>query len=61
VKKILFVNPSNRNDIFENVKILSLPPLNLAMLAAVASDLYEVTIVDEVKEEINFATAAKAA
>jgi hypothetical protein len=26
VKKILSINPSNRNDIFDNVKVLSIPP-----------------------------------
>jgi hypothetical protein len=54
MKKISFVNPSNKDDIFENIKVLSLPPLNLATLAGYTPAKYDVTIVDEAKEKINF-------
>lgn len=55
MKKILFVNPSYyENDILENVKVLSLPPLNLALLAGHTPEQYEVEIVDEaVNDTIN--------
>lgn len=38
MKKILFVNPSTKDDMFENIKVLSLPPLNLA------EDIFDKTI-----------------
>jgi len=54
VKKILFVNPSNKNDILENVKILSLPPLNLGILASHTPEKYEIEIIDEAIDTIDF-------
>ena len=58
MKKISFINPSNKNDIFENIKVLSLPPLNLGILAGYTPEKYDVTILDEAKDTINFDIAA---
>jgi len=54
VKKILFVNPSNKDDILENVKILSLPPVNLGILASHTPEKYEIEIIDETIGTIDF-------
>lgn len=54
VKKILFVNPSNKDDILENVKIFSLPPLNLGILASRTPEEYEIEIIDESLGIIDF-------
>jgi radical SAM superfamily enzyme YgiQ (UPF0313 family) len=54
LKKILFVNPSNRDDILENVKILSLPPLNLGILAGHTPENYQIEIIDEAIDTIDF-------
>ena len=54
MKKILFVNPSYRDDVLENVKILSLPPLNLGILASHTPDKYEIEIIDEAIDTIDF-------
>lgn len=54
MKKILFVNPSNKNDILENVKIFSLPPLNLGILASRTPEEYEIEIIDESLGIIDF-------
>jgi radical SAM superfamily enzyme YgiQ (UPF0313 family) len=54
VRNILLVNPSNRNDPLENVRTLALPPLSLALLAGCTPPRYEVRIVDEAFEDIDF-------
>jgi radical SAM superfamily enzyme YgiQ (UPF0313 family) len=54
VKKILFVNPSYRGDVLEHVKVLSLPPLNLATLARCTPDTYDIAIIDEAMDTIDF-------
>lgn len=54
MKKIMFVNPSHRGDVLEKVKVLSLPPLNLATLASCTPDKYEMAIVDEAMDTIDF-------
>lgn len=54
MKKILLINPSYRNDVLENVKILGLPPINLAILARITPEEYEVSILDEHREVIDF-------
>jgi hypothetical protein len=54
LKKILFINPSNKDDILENVKILSLPPLNLGILASHTPENYEIEIIDEAIDTIDF-------
>ncbi len=54
MKKILFVNPSNKDDILENVKIFSLPPLNLGILASRTPEEYEMEIIDESLGIIDF-------
>lgn len=54
MKKILMINPSNKNDVLEGVKILSLPPLCLAILASQTPVEYDVSIIDEHLQDINF-------
>ena len=54
MKKILFVNPSNKDDILENVKILSLPPVSLGVLASHTPEDYEMEIIDESIDTIDF-------
>jgi radical SAM superfamily enzyme YgiQ (UPF0313 family) len=54
VKKILFVNPSNKDDILEHVRILSLPPINLGVLAGLTPEEYEMEIIDESIDTIDF-------
>jgi radical SAM superfamily enzyme YgiQ (UPF0313 family) len=54
MKKILFVNPSNKDDILEGIKVLSLPPMNLGLLASYTPEKYDIRIVDETIEDINF-------
>lgn len=54
MKRIVFINPSNRDNIFENIKVLALPPLNLAILAGYTPEEYDVMIIDEGKETIDF-------
>jgi len=46
VKKILFINPAFKESLHSNIKVLAIPPLNLAMIAAYTPDHYEVEIVD---------------
>jgi radical SAM superfamily enzyme YgiQ (UPF0313 family) len=54
MKKIVFINPAYRTNLLDNVRVLALPPLNLMMLAAYTPDSYEVEILDEVFEDIDF-------
>ncbi|MFB0506026.1 MAG: radical SAM protein [Thermodesulfobacteriota bacterium] len=54
MKKILFVNPSNKDDILEHVRILSLPPINLGVLAGLTPEEYEMEIIDESIDTIDF-------
>ncbi|MEE4240007.1 MAG: cobalamin-dependent protein, partial [Desulfopila sp.] len=57
MKKILFINPAYRTNLLDNVRVLALPPLNLMMLAAYTPDSYEIQIVDEIFEDVDFDAA----
>ena len=50
--KILLVSPVNKNEVMAQVKSSVLPPLNLAIIAALTPDCHEISIVDENKENI---------
>jgi len=54
MKKILLINPSFKESLHSNIKVLALPPLNLAMVARYTPERYEVEIVDEAVENLNF-------
>jgi radical SAM superfamily enzyme YgiQ (UPF0313 family) len=54
MKKILLINPSFKGSLHSNIKVLAIPPLNLAILARYTPDQYEVEIVDEAVEDLNF-------
>lgn len=54
MKKILLISPAYRTKLLENVRVLALPPLNLTILAACTPEEYEVKIVDESMETIDF-------
>ncbi len=53
-KKILFINPSISNTVFGKMKMLALPPMGLGVLAALTPDKYEVSIIDENMDQIDF-------
>jgi radical SAM superfamily enzyme YgiQ (UPF0313 family) len=54
MKKILLVNPSFKGSLHSNIKVLALPPLNLATIARYTPEHYEVRIVDEAMEDLDF-------
>ena len=54
MKKILLIAPAYRTKLLENVRVLALPPLNLTILAAHTPEEYDVKIVDESVESIDF-------
>jgi radical SAM superfamily enzyme YgiQ (UPF0313 family) len=54
MKKILLVNPADKRNLHSNIKVLAIPPLSLAMIARYTPDHYEVQIVDEAVEELDF-------
>jgi radical SAM superfamily enzyme YgiQ (UPF0313 family) len=58
MKKILLINPAFKGSLHSNIKVLAIPPLNLAMIARYTPDHYEVEIVDEGVEELDFETPA---
>src|SRR5262245_62886182 len=51
VKRILFINPALKGSLHSNIKVLAIPPLNLAMVAAYTPDHYEIEIIDEAVED----------
>src|SRR5262245_60694007 len=53
VKRILFINPAYKESLHSNIKVLAIPPLNLAMIAAYTPDHYEIEIVDEAVEHLD--------
>ena len=53
MKKILFINPALETSLHSNIKVLAIPPLNLAMIAAYTPDHYEIEIVDEAVEDLD--------
>ncbi len=58
MKRIILINPSYRDDVLETVKVLGLPPLNLAHIASVTPDRYEVRIIDEHVTPLDYDTPA---
>lgn len=54
MKRILLVNPAYRDSLHANIKVLAIPPLNLAMIARYTPDHYDVRIVDEAVDKIDF-------
>ncbi len=58
MKKILLISPAYRTKLLENVRVLALPPLNLALLASLTPDRYEIQIIDEAIEDIDYNTDA---
>lgn len=54
MKKILLINPAYKGSVHSNIKVLALPPLNLAIIARYTPAQYEVQIVDEAMEDLNF-------
>jgi len=53
MKKILFVNPSIRDTVFGKMKTLALPPMGLGVLASRTPRKYQVTILDEMVDELD--------
>ncbi|MBU0729855.1 MAG: B12-binding domain-containing radical SAM protein [Proteobacteria bacterium] len=58
MKKIVLICPAYGNKLLENVRVLALPPLNLGLLAAHTPKQFDVRIVDEAMEDIDFDTPA---
>ena len=58
MKKILLINPAFKGSMHSNIKVLAIPPLNLAMIARYTPDHYEVEIVDEGVEDLDYDTKA---
>jgi len=58
MKRILLVNPAYKESLHSNIKVLAIPPLNLAMIARYTPENYDVRIVDEAVEELDFDTPA---
>lgn len=54
MKKILLINPSFKGSMHTNIKVLAIPPLNLTTLARYTPEHYEVEIVDEAVEDLNY-------
>ncbi len=54
MKNILLISPAFRNKLLENVRVLALPPLNLMLIAAQTPPEYEVKILDEAYDDIDF-------
>jgi radical SAM superfamily enzyme YgiQ (UPF0313 family) len=58
MKKILLINPAFKGSLHSNIKVLALPPLNLAIIARYTPEHYDVQIVDEAMEELDLNTQA---
>ena len=54
MKKILLINPAFKGSLHSNIKVLASPPLNLAMIARYTPEQYEVEIVDDAVEDLDF-------
>ncbi len=52
--KILLINPAYRTHLLDNVRVLALPPLNLMMIAAYTPQEFEVEILDEAFDQIDY-------
>lgn len=53
-KKILLVNPAFKGSLHSNIKVLAIPPLNLAMIARYTPERFDVQLVDEAVEDLDF-------
>jgi radical SAM superfamily enzyme YgiQ (UPF0313 family) len=53
MKKILLINPAYKGSLHSNIKVLALPPLNLAIIARYTPEHYDVQIVDEAMEDLD--------
>lgn len=53
MKKILLINPAFKESLHSNIKVLAIPPLNLAIIARYTPEHYEVEIVDEAVETLD--------
>ncbi|KPK71840.1 MAG: hypothetical protein AMJ84_05550, partial [Acidithiobacillales bacterium SM23_46] len=58
MKRILLINPAYKESLHSNIKVLAIPPLNLAMIARYTPEHYDVRIVDEAVEELDYDTPA---
>jgi radical SAM superfamily enzyme YgiQ (UPF0313 family) len=58
MKKIIFVNPSISNTVFGKMKMLALPPMGLGILASRTPAEYDISIIDENVDTIDFDTDA---
>lgn len=58
MKKILLINPAYKSSLHTNIKALALPPLNLAIIARYTPEHYDVEIIDETMEDLDFDTRA---
>ena len=58
MKKILLINPAFKGSMHSNIKVLAIPPLNLAMIARYTPEQYEVEIVDEGVEDVDLEAKA---
>jgi len=54
MKKILLISPAYRTKLLENVRVLALPPLNLGLISAHTPAGFEVEIIDEAFDDINY-------
>ncbi len=54
MKKILLINPSFKGSLHSNIKVLALPPLNLAWIARYTPEHYDVQIIDEAMTDLDF-------
>lgn len=58
MKRILLINPAYQESLHSKIKVLAIPPLNLAVIARHTPDHYEVRIIDEAVEKLDYDTAA---
>ncbi len=58
MKKILLINPAYKGSLHSNIKVLAIPPLNLAIIARYTPEHYDVRIIDEAVEDLDFDTQA---
>ncbi|MEJ2201182.1 MAG: cobalamin-dependent protein [Desulfuromonadaceae bacterium] len=54
MKQIVLISPAYRSKLLEKVRVLALPPLNLAILASHTPSQYQVRIIDEAFEDIDY-------
>ena len=54
MKTILLINPAYKGSLHSNIKVLAIPPLNLAIIARHTPEHYDVRIVDEAVEDLDF-------